>query len=66
MYSNCCKCCAIYSFRCACLPGICNTSSNECPSNKIARVVRPGNWTPGSCCDLIECIDGKVEPYLIF
>ena len=46
-------------FRCACLPGICHTSQPRCPINMIATVVRVGDGKPGSCCDLVECREGR-------
>ncbi|XP_023681072.1 cysteine-rich motor neuron 1 protein isoform X2 [Paramormyrops kingsleyae] len=55
-------CCTLPT-RCECLPGPCGFP--HCPTGSSPRVIARANGSPGTCCDVLECVN-ETKPACLF
>lgn len=57
--------CCLTTQSCQCLPKV-ECKPTECPRGHHARIVRPGNGKPGTCCPLYDCVADQSKLFIFF
>lgn len=54
----------LLALRCECLPGVCTFP--QCSAGTLPHLVSRGDGTPGRCCDVYECVNGRSGLFIMY